>query len=122
MTAAVGWFGDTLLCNGAFYPQHVSPRGWLRLRLLNGCNARSLKITTSDNRPLYVIASDGGFLAEPVKLNELELLMGERFEVLVDTSDGQPFDMVTLPVQQIGMTVAPFDNAPYSAVNDSWLR
>ena len=111
MTAAVGWFGDTLLCNGAVYPQHASPRGWLRLRLLNGCNARSLKIATSDNRPLYVVASDGGFLAEPVKLNELELLMGERFEVLVDTSDGQPFDIVTLPVQQIGMTVAPFDNA-----------
>jgi len=110
MTAAVGWFGDTLLCNGTLYPQHASPRGWLRLRLLNGCNARSLKIATSDNRPLYVVASDGGFLAEPVQLNELELLMGERFEVLVDTSDGQPFDIVTLPVQQIGMTVAPFDN------------
>ena len=111
MTAAVGWFGDTLLCNGALYPQHASPRGWLRLRLLNGCNARSLKIATSDNRPLYVVASDGGFLAEPVKINALEILMGERFEVLVDTSDGQPFDIVTLPVQQIGMTVAPFDNA-----------
>ncbi|MCS3433130.1 multicopper oxidase CueO [Klebsiella sp. BIGb0407] len=111
MTAAVGWFGDTLLCNGAVYPQHANPRGWLRLRLLNGCNARSLKIAASDNRPLYVVASDGGFLAEPVKLNELELLMGERFEVLVDTSDGQPFDIVTLPVQQMGMTVAPFDKA-----------
>lgn len=111
MTAAVGWFGDTLLCNGAIYPQHANPRGWLRLRLLNGCNARSLKIATSDNRPLYVVASDGGFLAEPVKLNELDMLMGERFEVLVDTSDGQPFDIVTLPVKQMGMTVAPFDNA-----------
>ncbi|WP_032983102.1 multicopper oxidase domain-containing protein, partial [Cronobacter malonaticus] len=54
MTAAVGWFGDTLLCNGAVYPQHTPPKGWLRLRLLNGCNARSLKIAASDNRPLYV--------------------------------------------------------------------
>ncbi|MBS0848502.1 multicopper oxidase CueO [Citrobacter sp. JGM124] len=110
MTAAVGWFGDTLLCNGALYPQHANPRGWLRLRLLNGCNARSLKIATSDNRPLYVIASDGGFLAEPVKVSQLEMFMGERFEVLVDTSDGQPFDIVTLPVKQIGMTLAPFDD------------
>lgn len=110
MTAAVGWFGETLLCNGALYPQHANPRGWLRLRLLNGCNARSLKIAASDRRPLYVVASDGGFLAEPVKLNELEMFMGERFEVLVDTSDGQSFDIVTLPVEQMGMTVAPFDN------------
>lgn len=109
MSAAVGWFGDTLLCNGAVYPQHSNPRGWLRLRLLNGCNARSLNIAASDNRPLYVIASDGGLLAEPVKVTELELLMGERFEVLVDTRDGKPFDIVTLPVKQMGMTVAPFD-------------
>ncbi|MFV2755596.1 multicopper oxidase, partial [Escherichia coli] len=34
-TAAVGRFGDTLLTNGATYPQHAAPRGWLRLRLLN---------------------------------------------------------------------------------------
>ncbi len=109
MSAAVGWFGDTLLCNGVSYPQHSNPRGWLRLRLLNGCNARSLKIAASDNRPLYVIASDGGMLAEPVKVTELPMLMGERFEVLVDTLDGKPFDLVTLPVEQMGMTVAPFD-------------
>ena len=109
MTAAVGWFGDTLLTNGAIYPQHAAPRGWLRLRLLNGCNARSLNIAASDNRPLYVIASDGGLLAEPVKVTELPMLMGERFEVLVDVSDGKAFDLVTLPVSQMGMSIAPFD-------------
>ncbi|MDH1752655.1 multicopper oxidase CueO [Citrobacter freundii] len=109
MTAAVGWFGDTLLTNGAIYPQHAAPRGWLRLRLLNGCNARSLNIAASDNRPLYVIASDGGLLAEPVKVTELPMLMGERFEVLVDISDGKAFDLVTLPVSQMGMAIAPFD-------------
>lgn len=109
MTAAVGWFGDTLLTNGAIYPQHAAPRGWLRLRLLNGCNARSLNIAASDNRPLYVIASDGGLLVEPVKVTELPMLMGERFEVLVDVSDGKAFDLVTLPVSQMGMAIAPFD-------------
>jgi blue copper oxidase len=62
MSAAVGWFGDTLLTNGA-YPQHAAPKGWLRLRLLNGCNARSLNFAASDKRPLYVVASDGGLLA-----------------------------------------------------------
>ncbi|MBE8181879.1 multicopper oxidase, partial [Leptospira borgpetersenii serovar Ballum] len=97
------------LCNGAVYPQHTPPKGWLRLRLLNDCNARSLKIAASDNRPLYVIASDGGLLAEPVKVTELPMLMGKRFEVLVDTSGARPFDIVTLPVTQMGMTVAPFD-------------
>lgn len=109
MSAAVGWFGDTMLTNGVQYPQHPTPRGWLRLRLLNGCNARSLKISTSDQRPLYVIASDGGLLAEPVKVTELAMLPGERFEVMVDTKQGKPFDLVTLPVRQMGMTLHPFD-------------
>ena len=109
MTAAVGWFGDTLLTNGALYPQHNAPKGWLRLRLLNGCNARSLNFAASDKRPLYVVASDGGLLAEPVNVTELPMLMGERFDVLVDISDGKPFDLITLPVSQMGMAVAPFD-------------
>jgi len=109
MSAAVGWFGDTLLTNGALYPEHAAPRGWLRLRLLNGCNARSLNFATSDKRPMYVVASDGGLLAEPVKVNTLSVLMGERFEVLVDTTDGKPFDLITLPVNQMGMAIAPFD-------------
>ncbi|EMB3082417.1 multicopper oxidase CueO [Providencia rettgeri] len=109
MSAAVGWFGDMMLTNGAVYPKHVAPKGWLRLRLLNGCNARSLNISTSDGRKMYVVASDGGLLAEPVALTELPILMGERFEVLIDASDGRAFDLVTLPVGQMGMTIAPFD-------------
>ncbi|MGL5698964.1 MAG: multicopper oxidase CueO [Kluyvera sp.] len=109
MSAAVGWFGDTLLANGVPYPQHTPPRGWLRLRLLNGCNARSLTLAASDKRPLYVVASDGGLLAEPVQVSELPMLTGERFEVLVDARDGKPFDLLTLPVSQMGMAVAPFD-------------
>jgi blue copper oxidase len=91
------------------YPQHAVPRGWLRLRLLNGCNARSLHVAASDKRPLYVIASDGGLLAEPVKLDSLPILPGERFEVMIDTSDGNSFDLVTLPTEQMGMTLPPFD-------------
>ncbi len=109
VSAAVGWFGDFLLTNGTPYPEHVAPRGWLRMRLLNGCNARSLRLACSDNRPMYVIASDGGFLAEPVKLNELFIYVGERFEVLVDAGEGKPFDLMCLPVKQMGMTLPPFD-------------
>ncbi|WAT00138.1 multicopper oxidase CueO [Rouxiella chamberiensis] len=109
MTAATGWFGQHMMTNGVIYPQHGVSRGWLRLRLLNGCNARSLHLATSDGRPLYVIASDGGFLAEPVKVSDLPMLTGERFEVMVDCSDGKAFDLQTLPVTQMGMTLAPFD-------------
>ncbi|MBX9445000.1 multicopper oxidase CueO [Dickeya chrysanthemi] len=109
MSAAVGWFGDLMLTNGTRYPQHHAPRGWLRLRVLNGCNARSLTLAAGDGRPLYVIASEGGLLAEPVQMSALTVLMGERFEVLVDARDGKAFDIVTLPVTQMGMSLPPFD-------------
>lgn len=121
MSAAVGWFGNIMLTNGAIYPHHAAPRGWLRLRLLNGCNARSLNLSASDNRTLYVIASDGGLLAEPVPLKQLPMLPGERFEVLVDTRDGKAFDLQTLPVQQMGMTLAPF-NQPLPLLSIQPLR
>lgn len=109
MSAAVGWFGDLMLTNGAVFPKHVAPKGWLRLRLLNGCNARSLNISTSDGRKMYVVASDGGLLAELIAVTELPILMGERFEVLIDARDGRSFDLLTLPVNQMGMTIAPFN-------------
>ncbi|AFH92920.1 multicopper oxidase CueO [Providencia stuartii] len=109
MSVAVGWFGDLMLTNGAVFPKHVAPKGWLRLRLLNGCNARSLNISTSDGRKMYVVASDGGLLAEPIAVTELPILMGERFEVLIDARDGRSFDLLTLPVNQMGMTIAPFN-------------
>ena len=41
--------------------------------------------------------------------------MGERFEVMIDASDGKPFDLQTLPVRQMGMTLPPFD-APLSVL------
>ena len=68
-----------------------------------------------------MVASDGGLLPEPVKVNELPMLMGERFEVLVDISDGKPFDLVTLPVSQMGMAVAPFDK-PHPVLRIQPLR
>lgn len=105
--AALGWFGQQIFTNGAVSPQHAVPRGFIRLRLLNACNARSLLLTTHDNRPIYVIASDGGFLTEPVVLEQIELLPGERFEVLLDTSDGKPLDLLSIPILSQGMAPPP---------------
>lgn len=70
----------------------------MRLRLFNGCNVRSFNFVISDNRSLYVIVSDGGLLFELVKVSELSVLMGERFEVLVEVNDNKFFDLVTLSV------------------------
>jgi len=104
-----GYVGDTALVNGAIHPEARTARGWLRLRILNGSNARSYTLAASDGRSLYVIASDGGFLESPVELKELPVHAGERFEVLVDGRQGRAFDIVTLPVSQEIMRLPPFD-------------
>lgn len=105
----VGALGDTVLVNGAPYPEARTAKGWLRLRILNGSNARSYRLAASDGRTLYVVGSDGGLLEQPVARTDLVLQPGERFEVLVDARDGAPFDLVTLPVAQAIMRLPPFD-------------
>jgi blue copper oxidase len=104
-----GYVGDVMLVNGAPYPQARAARGWLRLRILNGSNARSYRLAASDGRSLFVIASDGGLLDSPVELKDLLIHVGERFELLVDGRDGNAFDIVTLPVSQPIMRLPPFD-------------
>ena len=104
-----GYVGDTVLVNGAHFPEARSARGWLRLRVLNGSNARSYALTASDGRSLFVIASDGGLLESPVELIQLPIHAGERFEMLLDGHNGTAFDLVTLPIGQDVMRLPPFD-------------
>jgi blue copper oxidase len=104
-----GYIGDTMLVNGAIYPEARTARGWLRFRILNGSNARSYTLAASDNRSLYVIGSDGGLLESPVELKEVLVHAGERFEVMVDGRDGKAFDLVNLPNAQEIMRLPPLD-------------
>jgi blue copper oxidase len=104
----MGYVGDRMLVNGAAYPIAQTARGWIRLRLLNGSNARSYRLALSNGQTFYVVGSDGGLLGEPVALEELPIAAGERYEILVDARHGKPFDLVTRPVKQLGMNLPPF--------------
>ena len=75
-----GYVGDVALANGARYPVARASRGWVRLRLLNGSNARSYLLKASDDRSLFVIGSDGGLLESPVEMKQIMIYAGERFE------------------------------------------
>ncbi|MEM7213175.1 MAG: multicopper oxidase domain-containing protein [Pseudomonadota bacterium] len=79
-----GFVGDTLVVNGAIAPVAQSvPTGLVRLRILNACNARLLKLSMATG-PITVIASDGGFLASSVEAGSILMSPGERYEILVD--------------------------------------
>lgn len=90
----VGYTGDRLLVNGLFGPTWQAPRQWVRLRLLNGCNARILVLRLSDAAPMLQIANEGGMLAAALARSSLTLAPGERAEVLVNFSDA-PAGQVT---------------------------
>lgn len=88
--------GDTLLVNGTINPYINIKSEKIRLRLLNGSNARNYNFTLDDHSSFYQIASDGGFLEEPVKMNSLSLTPGERAEIIVDASQYKKGDQIKL--------------------------
>lgn len=87
------FFGDTMLVNGKVWPIcHVEPRKY-RLRFLNGCNARFLRmqLVTQERRSVNVpwvqIGAEGGFFPAPTApFNELLMAPAERADVIVDFS------------------------------------
>lgn len=118
VNVAMGFAGDTLLINGAIHPKVDVPQGWVRLRLLNGSNARSYQLALSDQREFYVIASDSGFLERPAPLKQLHLVAGERYEILIKIEGKKSFDLVTLPLNQMGMMTPPFNGTvPFLTFN-----
>jgi len=80
------FFGNTIMVNGRVWPNLNVTRGWYRLRLLDGSNARFYTLSFSNKMPFTVIGSDGGFLKAPAVVTSLTIAPGERYDVLVDFS------------------------------------
>ena len=88
MTLMEGRRGDTLLVNGTPNAFARVPARRIRLRLVNGSNARIYHLSFDDGRAFDWIATDGGLLEAPVELRTLTLAPGQRAEILVDFSAG----------------------------------
>ncbi len=89
MDKMMGQTGDSVLVNGVISPTLIAKKSLLRLRILNGSNARIYNLSFNDNRDFYIIGSDGGLLEKSVKVNNLKLAPAERVEILVDVADGK---------------------------------
>lgn len=81
-----GALGDTLLVNGTINPYFNVKYSQLRVRLINGSNARNYVVKLSDGSSFKKIADDGGYISKPKNVKKIELSPGERIEVLVDFS------------------------------------
>ena len=82
---ADGTLGKNLMVNGTLNPYINVTTRYVRLRLLNGSNARNYNFYLNHHQKMIKIAGDGSFLAKPVKIKKLQLSPGERAEVIVDT-------------------------------------
>ncbi|MGE5762483.1 MAG: multicopper oxidase family protein, partial [Mycobacterium leprae] len=93
-------FGDTIVVNGNTWPVlEVEPRRY-RFRILNGCNSRFLILRLASSPPsetpgqsqqaalpFWLIGTEGGFLPQPARLDQLLLGPAERADVIVDFTD-----------------------------------
>ena len=92
-----GVIGDVTLVNGAPWPVHEVDAVRYRLRILNASNARRYELAFDKGPATFVqIGSDGGLLDAPVEHKSLVIAPAERFDVIVDFSQYQPGDAVTL--------------------------
>jgi FtsP/CotA-like multicopper oxidase with cupredoxin domain len=100
---ATGYGGNVLLANGVAGAMWQAPAQWVRLRLLNGCNARILNLwlAPSSASPLQ-IANEGGLLPSPVVRSSLVLAPGERAEVLLDLGGLAAGSEVALMASSVG--------------------
>ncbi|MXY47511.1 MAG: multicopper oxidase domain-containing protein, partial [Chloroflexi bacterium] len=83
---------DTLTVNGTINPFIEVPKGFVRLRLLNGSQARIYRLGV-EGADMVKIASDGGYLVSPVLIEQLTLAPGDRAEIVVDVGES-PVAMV----------------------------
>lgn len=89
MFSSVGFLGDTVLANGTADPYLDVTTEQVRLRLLNGSNGRIYNFGMADGRPIQLIGTDGGLLAEPHRTTRVQLSPGERAEILVRMAPGE---------------------------------
>jgi len=98
-SALAEFFGDHMVVNGKIWPKaSVEPRHY-RVRLLNACDSRFLRLQlravpagatdlNNASMPLsfYIIGSDQGLLAKTVTITELDIMPGERQDLVIDFS------------------------------------
>ena len=94
-----GWLGNRALANGRLDATWEVAPGWVRLQILNACNARGLLLAFRDGEtpvPFHLLGTDGGLLAAPQALERVFLYGGERVDLAIDIAGRQALAAVSL--------------------------
>ena len=94
-----GWLGNRALVNGQLDARWIVAPGWVRLQILNVCNARGLLVAFRDGEtliPFHLLGTDGGLLAAPRELDRVFLYTGERVDIGIDLRRSRAVAAVSL--------------------------
>ena len=91
-----GQMGTDVLVNGTLGAYVELARAAARFRVLNASNARMYNLGFSDDRGFDLVATDQGYVPEPVHLERLALGPGERAEIVVRFRPGERVRMTTV--------------------------
>jgi spore coat protein A len=107
------FLGENMLVNGKVWPYLNVDSGKYRLRLLNGCNSRTLALQfcpNNDTSPcgspatFSLLGEEGGLLETPVSMTQVTLGPAERADVAFDFA---PYAAGT-PIYLVNSAPAPF--------------
>ena len=96
------FLGNTILVNGTLNPVLEVEQKQVRLRLLNGSNARYYDFKLDDGSTFNKIATEGGLLNAPVPMKNIPMSPGERDEIVIDFSQyniGQSVRLISTDVE-----------------------
>lgn len=117
-SALAEFFGDHMLVNGQIWPKaSVEPRQY-RVRLLNGCDSRFMRLrlrvisggasnpsaidpASGYVQPFYVTGSDQSLRASAAQVSEVEFSPGERLDLVIDFKE-VPFGSRVIVENQLG--------------------
>ncbi|MEV6704368.1 multicopper oxidase family protein [Micromonospora wenchangensis] len=103
LAGSLGVIGDEILVNGTIGPYFDVTTRLVRLRMLNGSNARLYHFGFSDDRRFSLVATDGGLLAAPWETDRLYLSPGERAEIVVAFEPGERVELRSYPAAHGGV-------------------
>ena len=95
--------GDVVLVNGELQPRIATTTGGVeRWRLVNASASRYYRLRVADH-PFHLIASEHGRLGQPVVVDDLLLVPGQRAEVLVAPTRAGSYVLSTASVDRGSM-------------------
>ena len=91
-----GYMGPEPFVNGIRRPYLEVDSALYRFRLLNGSNARIMRIGRDDGQPIVLIGNDGGLLDVPRTVPYADVAPAERIDFLLDLGGRDVGDRVML--------------------------